>query len=284
MFKSKKYCAGFIFALVVLIAYYLYWQNNSIEVSYYTIFESELPIEFDGFKIVHISDTHNKDFGSQLSEKIIDEEPDVIFMTGDLVDRNRTDIPVAVATLEDVVDVAPIYFVSGNHEMEFGQYKYLKTELDRIGVLNLDNRNDYFSVEDSRIGLLGIHDPMFITPEEIEEAGSAAAVFLAEIDRLLSESTADFNILLSHRAELMSHYVNSNIDLVFSGHAHGGQIRLPFLNGLFAPSQGFMPVYTSGVYEESETKMVVSRGLGNSIFPFRINNRPELVVVTLNSQ
>ncbi|MCC5890766.1 MAG: metallophosphoesterase [Alkalibacterium sp.] len=284
MLKSKKYYIGLLFTLTVSIAGYLYWQNNSIEVSYYTYSNSELPEEFDGFKIVQISDTHNKDFGMQLTEKIIDEEPDIIVMTGDLVDRNRTDVPVAIATLEDVIDVAPIYFVSGNHESDFGEYDYLKTELERIGVFNLDNSFENIVKDGAEIGLIGIEDPLFITWEEVEEMGPREEIITGRISQLIKNSGAQFSLLLAHRAELMGKYAQTSVDLAFTGHAHGGQIRLPIVEGIYAPNQGFLPNYTSGLYEKNNTKMVVSRGLGNSIFPFRINNRPELVVVTLQSE
>lgn len=281
MIKSKIHFTVFFLMLTVSLAAYLYWQNNSIEISYYTSSKPEVPEEFDGFKIVQISDTHNKDFGTQLTEKIRNEEPDIIVMTGDLIDRNRTDIPVGIATLEDVIDVAPIYFISGNHEVDFGEYDYLKSELDRIGVVNLDNSYENIVRGDSEIGLIGLEDTQFIACEDIQEAGSRKEVITGIINQLIDESAADFTIVLSHRAELMRMYAQTTADLVLTGHAHGGQIRLPLIEGLYAPTQGFLPDYTSGLYEEMNTQMIVSRGLGNSVFPFRINNRPELVVVEL---
>lgn len=284
MIKSKTTYLVLIFFLLLISAGYLYWQNNSIEVTYYSSSKPELPQEFDGFKIVQISDIHNKDFGSQLTEKINDEEPDIIVVTGDLVDRNRADIPVAIAILEDVIDVAPIYFVSGNHEVDFGEYDYLKAELERIGVVNLDNGYENITRGDAEVGLIGMEDTQFIPYEDILEAGSRKEVITGLINKLTEQSTAEFTILLSHRAELMRMYSQTPADLVMTGHAHGGQIRLPLLEGLYAPTQGFFPDYTSGIYEENNTQMIVSRGLGNSVFPFRINNRPELVVVTLEAE
>ena len=103
------------------------------------------------------------------------------------------------------------------------------------------------------------------------------------LTELLDEEDG-YTILLSHRPELFEVYAENNIDLIFSGHAHGGQFRIPFVGGLIAPNQGLFPKYDAGIYEEGNTTMVVSRGIGNSIVPFRINNRPEIVLVELASQ
>jgi predicted MPP superfamily phosphohydrolase len=103
-----------------------------------------------------------------------------------------------------------------------------------------------------------------------------------KLDELISEE--EFTLLLSHRPEMFDTYVEKDVDLVFSGHAHGGQFRIPFVGGVFAPNQGLFPKYDSGIYSEGNTTMVVSRGIGNSAFPFRINNRPEVILVELDTE
>lgn len=269
--------------LIVITAGYLVWQNNAIGITHFEYYDSSVPEAFDGYKIVQVSDLHNKDFGNQLIDKVSAEDPDIIVVTGDVIDRNRTNIFVAVEAMEDMTELAPVYFVSGNHEVASGEYETLKAEMDRIGVINLDHAVTTIEIDGDEMGLIGIEDPLLILYDEIERVGSTELLIETTIEEFIGETGTEFNVLLSHRAELMDIYSETSINLILTGHAHGGQIRLPFLDGLFAPSQGFLPEYTSGVYQQNNTQMIVSRGLGNSIFPFRVNNRPELVVITLES-
>ncbi|GAA0351776.1 metallophosphoesterase [Alkalibacterium iburiense] len=280
---SKKLSLLLILTLLFGFAFYGYYQNNSIEVSYYSINDERIPETFHDYTIVQVSDLHTKDFKGDLHDKISDQDPDIILITGDLIDRNRTDLDFAVQAVEEMIDIAPVYYVSGNHEIASGEYEDLSQELDSIGVRNLDNDFDSLEKEGETIGLVGLEDPLLLTQDEIEETGTAEKVIEETLATLIEESGTDYTILLSHRAELMDIYASTSIDIAFTGHAHGGQIRLPFIEGLYSPSQGFFPKYTSGLYEENGTQMIVSRGLGNSIFPVRINNRPDLVVLTLKT-
>ncbi|PRY82454.1 metallophosphoesterase [Alkalibacterium olivapovliticus] len=272
-----------VFLLMITTAGYLVWQNNAIQVSYFDYSDSTLPSTFDGFKVVQVSDLHNKDFGNQLIDKVYDENPDIIVVTGDVIDRTRTDVPIAVNAMEEMVEIAPVYFVSGNHEVTSEEFDFLQLEMERIGVINLDNSHEVLEIDGSEIGLIGMEDPLLLLYEDIERVGSAELLLQSRLEQLLEESGTEFNLLLSHRAELMEVYADSAVNIVLTGHAHGGQIRIPFINGIYAPSQGFLPEYTSGMYEQGGTSMIVSRGLGNSVFPLRINNRPELVVLTLEA-
>ncbi len=171
--------------------------------------------------------------------------------------------------------IAPTYFIPGNHESRIESYKELCDKLTSTGVKILDNKTTIIEKDSSLIGLMGVEDPSFIKTQNQNEE------FKSILTNLSKDINTDFKILLSHRPERLSDYEDTNVDLVFSGHAHGGQFRIPFLGGLLAPNQGFLPKYTSGIYKKNNTSMIVSRGLGNSIFPFRINNSPELVLVTL---
>lgn len=282
--KRKKRIRIILAVLILIIPVaYLFWQNNAIEVSYFNYSNTTIPESFDGYKIVQVSDLHNKDFGNQLINKVTDEDPDIIVVTGDVIDRNRTNIPVAVEAMSSLMEIAQVYFVTGNHEIASGVYADLQEEMSRVGVIDLDNATEIIEIGGMEIGIIGIEDPLFLLLEDIEVIGSAELLIQLRIEELLEETDTEFNLLLSHRAELMDIYSKTGVDLTLTGHAHGGQIRLPFMGGLFSPSQGFFPTYTSGVYEQTDTTMIVSRGLGNSIVPFRINNRPNLVVVTLQS-
>lgn len=281
-FKPVRLLLLLLFTM--LIAAYLVWQNNAIQVTHYDFNHPDIPEAFDGYTIVQVSDLHNKDFGNQLTDKVREQNPDLIAVTGDVIDSNRTDIPVAIEALTELVEMAPVYFVSGNHEIASEKYPELQAEMEAIGVVNLDNSSLLLERDGTEIGLIGLEDPLMVTLEEIEMAGSQEQFLQDSLIGLTNQVDTDFNLLLSHRAEVMELYARTDVDLALTGHAHGGQVRVPGVNGLYAPTQGFFPTYTSGLYEEGDTQMIVSRGLGNSLFPFRINNRPELIVVTLESE
>lgn len=273
--KYKRLKFYFIFLIIIGTFTFFIWQNNSIVVTNYEYANSKLPKTFEGYKIVQISDLHNKDFHGRLSKKIQEANPDIIVITGDLMDRRRTRIDVVEEFLREITPIAPIYFVSGNHEQWSDKYIELKEIIKKYKVQIIDNSYMKLSKGDSVLGLMGIADPA------IKQNESDAFYMKKQLKALFLETNTDFNILLSHRPEQFGIYEAMRVDLVFSGHAHGGQIRIPFIGGLVAPNQGIFPKYTSGIYSKGETSMVVSRGLGNSVFPLRIFNPPEIVVVTL---
>ncbi|HCX61875.1 MAG TPA: metallophosphoesterase [Clostridiales bacterium] len=267
----------FIFAMIV----FFIWQNNSVVISKYEYKNSKLSINFNGFKILHISDLHNKNFHESIYKKIKDINPDIIVITGDLIDRRRTRIDIAVEFVKQIINIAPVYYVSGNHEQLSASYDELKEELTKLDVHILDNSHLILNHDGERIGIMGLADPALIYTEGNNDNNRNRVYAENILKRLYENSVTEFNILLSHRPELIEVYKNINIDLVFSGHAHGGQIRIPFIGGILSPNQGFLPKYSEGMITEDNTTLVVSRGLGNSIFPLRIFNRPELIVVTL---
>jgi len=269
----------FISALFAFLA----WQNNDVAITEHNYTNDKLPDKFNGFKILHISDLHNKKFYGRLTNKIKRINPDIIVITGDLIDRRRTNINSAMELIEDIVKIAPVYYVSGNHEQLSEHYTKLKEELDKFNVVNMDDFYTAINADGREIGLIGIADPAINASEKTYLSESNVKYAASRLNNLTENLKTDFNILLSHRPELLNVYKDYNIDLVFSGHAHGGQIRIPLLGGILSPNQGFFPKYSEGMHREGKTSMVVSRGLGNSLFPFRIFNHPELVVVILCS-
>lgn len=269
-----------VMLLISIMVSWVIWGNLSVETTKLTVTSKDLPEAFDKFSIAHISDLHNAEYGKN-NEKLIDileaESPNIIAITGDLIDSNHTNLEVALSFAQQAVKIAPCYFVTGNHEAWIGsQYEELKTSLQNTGITVLQDEAIELNYGDVCIQLIGLNDPDF-----------------SERDRLLSESILEaklsqvnisdgFTILLSHRPEYFNVYQNKNIDLVLSGHAHGGQFRLPFGRGVIAPGQGLFPKYDAGAYTENGTTMIVSRGIGNSIIPVRINNPPEIVIIELN--
>ena len=214
-----------------------------------------------------------------LLEMLREAEPDMIAITGDLIDSRKTNIAVALAFAEEAVKFAPCYYVSGNHEARVSEYQELKTGLEAAGVTVLDDAQVKIEVSGESITVIGVNDPSF----HADYLTSDAAVMDRKLSELSSED-ASFTILLSHRPELFDTYAAHDMDLVLTGHAHGGQFRLPLIGGLIAPNQGLFPKYDDGLYSEGNTNMIVSRGLGNSIIPFRFNNRPEVVLIELKGQ
>lgn len=271
-----------ITTIIILFVVFFLWQNNSITVSEYEYSNPKIPSDFLGYKIVHISDLHNKMFGqdqSKLLSEVVSLRPDIIIITGDLVDRRKFDLEKAMCFIDGAVEIAPIYFVSGNHEAWSGMYPEIKDRLLASGVIVLDDTFTEILKGDGSIKLFGFADPGFNNGGNRNIEASTET-----LDRLFSDwsEEEDFKVLLTHRPELFERYWDNNIDLIFAGHAHGGQFRIPFIGAIFAPDQGFFPEYTSGSYTEGASTMFVSRGLGNSIIPIRIFNRPEIISVTFN--
>lgn len=278
--KAKTLIILVIF-IVICIAFSI-WQNNSIVISNFDYNKSKLPTEFNNFKIVHISDLHNKVFGDEqdkLIGKVEDLSPDIIVITGDLIDRRRYNLEKAMLFINSAVKIAPVYYVSGNHEAWSGKYYEIKERLIEAGVIVMEDSKLDITRGNNSIKLLGLSDPDFLTSDYIDGTDTS------KVEEKLKEwsEIEGFKILLSHRPELFDLYSENNIDMIFSGHAHGGQIRLPFVGGLVAPDQGLFPKYTAGSYTSNTSTMYVSRGLGNSLFPVRVFNRPEIISVTLKS-
>lgn len=280
--KSKPFLSTlFIIALLVLIPYLL-WANKTPELTTYTVHSSTLPDAFSGFRIAHVSDLHNTELGKnnkKLLKLLKRSRPDMIAITGDLIDFRHTDINAALKFVRAASKVAPCYYVTGNHESRTSQYSYLKEKLEKIGVTVLENDRLILEHNGETITLLGIHDPTF--DSDYVHIGSSY-VLKKNLSNLMPTDDS-FVLLLTHRPEHFELYAKLGIDLSLAGHAHGGQIRIPFIGGLFAPHQGFFPQYDSGMHTIGNSALIVSRGLGNSSFPLRINNRPELVLVELKS-
>lgn len=277
----KKKIMFFLIIFVLACIVYLYYQNTALQVSRYVVSDSSIPKEFNGYKIVQISDFHNTK-SQKLTDDLVDEikkqKPDIIVITGDLIDSRRTDVDAAADFIERIIDTAPVYYAAGNHEARTEEYDILKEKLSELNVNILDNKSEQITIGDSSINLMGINDPSSKYGE-----GDGDDKIVTDAINGIEYNEKQYTILLSHRPELLDIYADEHINLVFAGHAHGGQIRIPFIGGVVAPNQGLFPEYTNGKFCQDDTVMIVSRGIGNSLFPFRVNNRPELVVTRLQS-
>ncbi|PRO67107.1 metallophosphoesterase [Alkalicoccus urumqiensis] len=270
----------FLLSLVLLTAggilalpSWLEWQNNGLMHTRHTIASDALPEAFEGYRIVHLSDLHNHTFGENqedLVSRTASEDPDIIVFTGDLEDEDYGGSDQGLVLMERLTAIAPVYMISGNHEWRFGGWDDLEQKINERGVTTLRNDTVELTQAGETIRMSGIEDPLSSIPA----------------DEAVRSSISDppFHLLLAHRPEDIASYAEWGADVVFTGHAHGGQIRIPFIGGLNAPGQGWMPEYTSGIHTEGVTQMVISRGLGNSTFPQRIFNRPEIITVTLQSE
>ncbi len=275
-------------ALAVLAALLLAgnaWANARVWNARVEIRDEKIPAAFDGFVLCQVSDVHNEARGegnAALLRTLREAAPDLICITGDFLDSRRTDLDFALELAGQLAEIAPAVYVTGNHEARRMDLSALEAGLAALGVQVL--RDDWTPLArgGEEIALLGLDDPGFAAGEDWTLAEGLDQT-QARLSALLAQAGDRFSLVLSHRPELLPAYAEAGADLVLSGHAHGGQVRLPGIGGLFAPGQGILPRLTSGVYARGETRLVVSRGLGNSAFPLRVFNPPEIVTVTLRA-
>lgn len=271
------------FILPSIVLLYLYEQNTYLKNIKIHIQDNKLPKKFN-CKIAQLSDFHNtnsKRLKVKLKNVLEQEKPDIIVITGDLLDARRTNIQTVKQFINMIKHIAPIYYVLGNHEARISNVHELITEVKNEGVHVI--RNEVIKLEKAgeSIELIGLDDPGFFVTSLEENIKEKIDIKLNE---LINSDSDKYRILLTHRPELIDTYSKPDIDLIFTGHAHGGQIRIPFLGGIIAPGQGFFPKYTKGLYVKNDTKMIVSCGIGNSKFPFRLNNRPNIIFAILENK
>lgn len=259
-----------ILIIIILIPFCLY-QNKHLVITTYTYESEKLGADLDGYWIVQISDLHNAEFGKE-NKKLLKTmrscSPDIIVITGDLVDSNHTNVERAVAFVKEAVKIAPVYYVTGNHEywLDPSENEQMMQGILAAGAYDLDDEAVRIEKGDSSFMLIGLDD-QHLSDETLKN--------------LRQEQKNELSIVLAHEPQYLQNYANAGADLVLTGHAHGGQIRLPFVGGIVAPDQGFLPEYTLGKYNRADTEMIVSRGLGNSIIPVRLFNYPEVMCVEL---
>ena len=279
--QKKRYILLSALVAGVVLCCWSVWRSTELMVSEISVSSDRLPASFSGFRIALVSDLHNAEFGEDnalLLQKLSECQPDIIVITGDLIDSQHTDTEVALNFAHKSVVIAPTYYVAGNHEASSPEYSMLRDGLEAADVAVLEDETAYLERNGENIALLGLTDPDFTIKGDL--FGEVPAMVNTKLKSMLEQDT-EYSILLSHRPELFDTYVACGVDLVLSGHAHGGQFRLPIFGGLIAPNQGLFPRYDAGLFTDGNTSMVVSRGLGNSIIPIRFNNRPEIILIEL---
>ncbi len=273
LFKAAALTGGALFIIKGL--------DNRLEISHYTISSKKIPSEFDGYKIVQVSDYHC-DSVPGLVEEIKSEAPDIIVSTGDLADDKGSFLP-AIRLCEHLTDIAPVYAVTGNHDLWRSDYEEFEKELSMTGAVTLHNDSVELTKNGASIYLAGVDDPFSLTAGKIAENIKKS---LSDLPRFNG-----YEILLFHRANLFPLIKRCGFDLVLAGHMHGGQFRLPGGGGMVSPKSSwasktpvFFPKYVGGHYRSLTTDMIVSRGTGNPMLLPRLFNRPEITVITLHSE
>lgn len=268
--KNKVLKIVKILVIAFIIAYVVIgFMQNDLTVSKYIYNNSALPEEFDGYTIVLISDLHHENFGESQSELIAEvkkAKPDMIALTGDIVDAEHNSLKSVEDLLEGIAHLAPTYFVAGNHELSSDtvvQYGALKELLDIYNVMRLENDGVEIKQGEDSINVFGL---------------AYADKYIEDV--LPQANEGDFDILLYHSSNVFDKINSFGYDIVLSGHLHGGAIRLPVVGGVINNDGSLFPKYDSGVFVENGSTMFVSRGLGHSVIP-RFYNSPELVVITL---
>ncbi|MHA6480698.1 metallophosphoesterase [Paenibacillus sp. strain BS8-2] len=281
MSRTKRWWLIYIPALILGLYLFLYFENNAIGVTSYRMASEKLPQGYDSYRIVQLSDLQSKMFGRDqkpLIRKVEKLRPDLIVVTGDLVDANHYDGEASLRMMQGMVGIAPVYMITGNHEYAAEDYPSLEKELRTIGVHVLRNEHELLPLGDGYLRLVGIDDPLYNKHGDGDV--DKLNMHLEEAMEGIQQPEA-YTVLLSHRSERFDVYVQHGFDLTFSGHAHGGQFRIPFVGGVYSPEQGFWPKLSEGKHERNGSTLVISRGLGNSVIPQRLFNRPEIVSVDL---
>ena len=252
--------------------------DDRLETTHYIIESEKIPADFDGFRIVQVSDFHASAVPG-IIEEIRGENPDIIVSTGDLV-HDKGSYEPGVLLCERLMSIAPVYAVTGNHDLRRADYAKFQSALDGTGAVTLHDESVPLRRNDAEIMLSGIEDPFSEDGKTIEQNVHSS------IDKL--PETEAYHIVLFHRANHMDLLKNHGFDLVLAGHLHGGQIRLPNGRGVCSPKSSWgsgspmlFPKYFGGHYKYLSMDMIVNRGIGNPMIIPRLFNRPELTVIIL---
>ena len=255
---------------LILIVFILLGLKNDVVITEYNITDEKVNEEL---KIAFVSDTHSCDFGqghSEIMEKLEGLKPDLVLLGGDIVD-DQLPMGKGFSLVEMISKRYPAFYVTGNHEIWSGKHEFIKQMIATFGVKVLSGGHEKIIIKGTTINIMGLDDPAV-----------GGSIYHEQYSKLETAPRDGLNLLLAHRPERGDEYVQLGVDYIFSGHAHGGQWRIPYIleNGLYAPDQGFFPKYTLGVHDLEKGRLIVSRGLSRESTRIpRFYNRPEIVVI-----
>lgn len=279
MKKTVKILLPILLILSILLISNIIYCQNTITVSKYNIKTEKYK---SSAKIVLISDLHSKEFGEnnlKLAEKIKAENPDIIAVVGDMLSLTDQDHKIVIELLENLTDIAPTYYSLGNHEIRYKNSDDLVKDIKNTDTVFLNNEMINIDINGDKITIGGLSEYPYYD-FDAPEFNNEERYFL---DKFIAQQKDNFSILLAHEPEFyMWKFKDLQLDLMLSGHTHGGLIQVPFIGGLYAPNQGFFPDYTKGTYSSATATMIVSSGLSNSNFIPRINNPAEITVIKIN--
>ena len=265
-----------LLALFALAAGFVYWQNFTLQVETVELLFESLPPQFDGLRVAELSDLHGRSFGKnnvRLLRTLQKARPDMICICGDLFDE-KTDLTMLEPLLTGLTDIAPVYYVTGNHEWQVKNLREILQKMRAWGVTVLENEGRVLSRGGAEMVVAGVHDPC--GPYDMKTPA-------ALVRELRSAQGNDFILMLSHRNDELAMWSQLGVQLVLSGHCHGGVVRLPFVGGVFGTRRELVPEYDAGVYRQDGTTLFVSRGLGYTNVHFRLFNRPHVPIMILKS-
>ena len=265
-----------LLALFALAAGFVCWQNFTLQVEPVELFFESLPPQFDGLRVAELSDLHGRSFGKnnvRLLRTLQKARPDMICICGDLFDE-KTDLTMLEPLLTGLTDIAPVYYVTGNHEWQVKNLREILQKMRAWGVTVLENEERVLSRGGAEMVVAGVHDPC--GPYDMKTPASL-------VRELRSVQGNDFILMLSHRNDELAMWSQLGVQLVLSGHCHGGVVRLPFVGGVFGTRRELFPEYDAGVYRQDGTTLFVSRGLGYTNVHFRLFNRPHVPIMILRS-
>lgn len=278
--KNFRFIICFIILIMIIILFSIFCSQKILSIDIYNYTNEKITT---AIRVVQLTDLHNSEFGAannRLVQKIQEQNPDVVFMTGDMLNEDESRMDIVVNLVQKVMEIAPVYYSFGNHEKVFIEKqrngKILDEKLKAAGAVVLEQEYVDTEIAGQEVRLGGAYGYLL----EGEGKDGSEQRFMEEF-----QETERFKILLSHIPEgllLWESMKHWDVDLVFSGHVHGGQVRLPGIGGLYDPEEGFFPTYTKGMFECGHGTMILSAGLGSSAAIPRINNLPEIVVCDID--
>ena len=285
---------GIIILLIFISMVYSIIKNRkSLKITNYIIEDSEIPKSFNNYKILQLSDLHTYEFGKNnknLIEKISNENPDIIVMTGDMLDCLSKKADVLYRLVESLIKKYKIYYIVGNHEERYKTKKLekIKMNLKKLGVVVLNNEKAIIEKDNQKINIYGMVLKLKYYFSKKEKKVKNINLTVTGMNKILGKiNDNEYNVLLVHSPIYFDTYALWGANLILSGHMHGGIINIPKIGGVLSPERTFFPKYSGGIYikkiNNKSSNLIVSKGLGFGRIPYRIFNPPEIVTISLKN-